>query len=232
MGNDIGYKPSKSNRCRKWTKKDVRKLEKYAPQGISVCARELNRTITSVAAKARRLGIPIKSRDFAPNNLMPWTEKDLRLVELNYSQYGPLVCAERLGRSAKAVMEQASKLGLRAPNTRNKWKPEEDQYVIDNYELAGAVAISTVLDRSVNAIYRRAHSLGLKRYQGRRNHHARWTEQEEATVVGVVNWLAAELGRSPASIVGKARRLVVDKELWPDSHVVPPKGNRKRDLAC
>ncbi len=90
-------------------------------------------------------------------------------------------------------MEQASILGLRAPNTRNKWKPEEEQYVIDNYELAGAVAISNVLDRSVNAIYRKAHSLGLKRYQGRRNHHVGWTKQDEATVVGVVNWLAAEV---------------------------------------
>jgi len=205
LGNDIGYKPPKSNRCRKWTKKDVRKLKKYAPQGLSVCARELNRTIASVWGKARRLGIPIKSCGFAPNNLMPWTEKDLRLVELNYPQYGPLVCAERLGRSAKAVMEQARILGLRAPNTRNKWKPEEEQYVIDNYELAGAVAISDVLDRSVHAIYRKAHSLGLKRYQGRRNHHAGWTTQEEATVVGVVNWLAAELGRSPAGILGNRK---------------------------
>ena len=227
MSSDIGYKPPKSNRCRKWTKKDVRKLKKYAPQGLSVCARELTRTIASVWGKARRLGIPIKSRDFAPNNLMPWTEKDLRLVELNYPQYGPIVCAERLGRSAKAVMEQASILGLRAPNTRNKWKPEEEQYVIDNYELAGAVAISNVLDRSVNAIYRKAHSLGLKRYQGRRNHHVGWTKQDEATVVGVVNWLAAELGRSPASIVGKARRLVADEAQWPGGTVVPPKGNKR-----
>lgn len=232
MGNDIGYKPPKSNRCRKWTKKDVRKLKKYAPQGLSVCARELNRTITSVEGKARRLGIPIKSRDVAPNSLMPWADKDLRLLEVNYPKYGPLICAERLGRSAKAIRGKANELGLRAPNTRTPWKPEEDQYMIDNYELAGAVAISKVLDRSVNAIYRRAHSLGLKRYLGRRNHHVEWTEQEEATVVGVVNWLAAELGRSPASIVGKARRLVADEAQWPGGTVVPLKGNRKCGLAC
>lgn len=39
----------------------------------------------------------------------------------------------------------------------------------------------------------------------------------------VVNLLAVELGRSPAGIVGKARRMATDEAQWPGRNVVPPK---------
>ena len=226
MSSGMGYETPREHRSRRWTDKDVRLLRKYASKGITYCSRELNRSVDSIKGKARALGIPITSRDLAPNAFMPWSDNHLRQLELNYPRYGPRICAERLGRTILSVKYKAAELGLSAPNTRSNWTEEEEQCVWDNYELAGAVVIATMIDRSIDAIYRKAQSFGLKRRLGVRNHHTEWTAEEEELVQRVVNLLAVELGRSPAGIVGKARRLVADKAQWPGGTVVPPKRER------
>ncbi len=123
-------------------------------------ARQLpQRTTTSVAARARKLGLISYARRWS-------TDDDQRLMRLTARGSALEDVAQRLGRIPEAIRRRASRLGVQpptpvpAPRRARRWTREEDELLRLHHALNPGLA--QLLGRSDAAVCRRLCTLGLR----------------------------------------------------------------------
>jgi hypothetical protein len=133
-------------------------------------ARQLpQRTTTSVAARARKLGLISYARRWS-------TDDDHRLMRLT-ARGGTLEdVAQRLGRTPEAIRRRAARLAIEspapapAPRQARRWSREEDGLLRLHHALNPA-RLAELLGRSDVAVCRRLSAIGLRARAQRSPHH-------------------------------------------------------------
>ena len=133
-------------------------------------ARQLpQRTATSVAARARKLGLISYARRWS-------TYDDQRLMRLAARGSTLEDVAQRLGRTPEAIRRRASRLGVEppaaapAPRQARRWTREEDELLRLHYALNPG-RLAELLGRSDGAVCRRLCAIGLRARAQRSPHH-------------------------------------------------------------
>ena len=133
-------------------------------------ARQLpQRTTTSVAARARKLGLISYARRWG-------TDDDQRLMRLTVRGSTLEDVAQHLGRTPEAIRRRASRLGVErpapapAPRQARRWTREEDELLRLHHALNPA-RLAQLLGRSDAAVCRRLCAIGLRARAQRSPHH-------------------------------------------------------------
>ena len=133
-------------------------------------ARQLpQRTTTSVAARARKLGLISYARRWS-------TDDDQRLMRLTARGTTLEEAAQRLGRTPEAIRRRASRLGIEppapapAPRQARRWTREEDELLRLHHALNPG-RLAELLGRSDGAVCRRLCAIGLRARAQRSPHH-------------------------------------------------------------
>jgi hypothetical protein len=133
-------------------------------------ARQLpERTTTSVAARARKLGLISYARRWS-------TGDDQRLMRLTARGTTLEEAAQRLGRTPEAIRRRASRLAIEppapasAPRHARPWTPEEDELLRLHHALNPG-RLAELLGRSDGAVCRRLCAIGLRGRAQRSPHH-------------------------------------------------------------
>jgi hypothetical protein len=133
-------------------------------------ARQLpERTATSVAARARKLGLISYARRWS-------TDDDQRLMRLTARGTALEEVAQRLGRTPEAIRRRASRLALEppapasAPRRARRWTREEDELLRLHHALNPG-RLAELLGRSDGAVCRRLCAIGLRARAQRSPHH-------------------------------------------------------------
>lgn len=133
-------------------------------------ARQLpDRSATSVAARARRLGLITYARRWG-------TRDDERLAALSARGCGLEVVAQELGRTPEAIRRRAARLGIRTPSPApairraRRWTPQEDE-LLSLHKAVNPARLAQLLGRSDAAVCRRLCALGLRVRAQRSPHH-------------------------------------------------------------
>lgn len=96
----------------------------------------------------------------------PWTEAELAYLRANYAEMGYEAIAKVVGRTPRAVLNKAHKLGLCSPP--KTWTPEEDAIIHEVYsqvvEQLFLEELAKRLGRTREAVASRASKLGLGKY--------------------------------------------------------------------
>ncbi len=128
-----------------------------------------HRTMTSVAARARKLGLISYARRWSTGDdqrLMRLTARGTTLEEL----------AQRLGRTPEAIRRRASRLAIEppapapAPRDARRWTREEDELLRLHHALNPG-RLAELLGRSDGAVCRRLCAIGLRAHAHRSPHH-------------------------------------------------------------
>ena len=128
-----------------------------------------HRTMTSVAARARKLGLISYARRRSTGDdqrLMRLTARGTTLEEL----------AQRLGRTPEAIRRRASRLAIEppapapAPRDARRWTREEDELLRLHHALNPG-RLAELLGRSDGAVCRRLCAIGLRAHAQRSPHH-------------------------------------------------------------
>jgi hypothetical protein len=127
------------------------------------------RSATSVAARARNLGLATYARR--------WSRKDdLRLADLTARGATLEDTAQRLGRTPEAIRRRAARLGADPPppapppRGSRRWSDEEEQLLRLHHALNPG-ALAQLLGRTDAAVWRRLCALGLRAGAQRSPHH-------------------------------------------------------------
>jgi hypothetical protein len=127
------------------------------------------RTTTSVAARARKLGLVSYARRWS-------TDDDQRLMRLTARGSTLEDVAHRLGRTPEAIRRRASRLGVQPPaaapaaRQARRWSREEDELLRLHHALNPA-RLAQLLGRSDGAVCRRLGAIGLRARAQRSPHH-------------------------------------------------------------
>lgn len=133
-------------------------------------ARQLpDRSPTSIAARARRLGLITYARRWS-------TRDDERLGALSARGCTLEVVAQELGRTPEAIRRRAARLGIRrpapGPATRRaaRWTAQDDE-LLRLHQAVNPARLAQLLGRSDAAVCRRLCALGLRTSAQRSPHH-------------------------------------------------------------
>ena len=133
-------------------------------------ARQLpQRTTTSVAARARKLGLISYARRWS-------TDDDQRLMRLTARGSTLEDVAQRLGRTPEAIRRRAARLAIEspapalAPQRARRWRREEDELLRLHHALNPA-RLAELLGRSDVAVCGRLCAIGLRARAQRSPHH-------------------------------------------------------------
>jgi hypothetical protein len=119
-------------------------------------ATALGRSRNSIGLRRQRITQVLKAK-----RSQKWTaEQDFLLAEL-YGKVDTLFLAAVLGRSARALHERVSCLGLQV---KNLWSPEEDAILREHFPYSPVAQFANLLPaRGPGSIYDRADTLALSR---------------------------------------------------------------------
>ena len=186
-------------------------------------ARQLpQRTTTSVAARARKLGLISYARRWS-------TDDDQRLMRLTARGSTLEDVAQRLGRTPEAIRRRASRLAIEppapapAPRHARRWTREEDELLRLHHALNPG-RLAELLGRSDGAVCRRLCAIGLRARAQRSPHHPG---------NGPVARAGARRGAKPRrSVIGSPRRFIQVGTSWevaaPDAGAVRIYGSAVR----
>ena len=179
-------------------------------------ARQLpQRTTTSVAARARKLGLISYARRWS-------TCDDQRLMRLTARGTTLEEAAQRLGRTPEAIRRRASRLAIEPPAPASalrharRWTREEDELLRLHHALNPG-RLAELLGRSDGAVCRRLCAIGLRARAQRSPHHPG---------NGPVARAGARRSAKPRpSFIGSPRRFIQAGTSW---EVAPPDGGAVR----
>jgi len=186
-------------------------------------ARQLpQRTTTSVAARARKLGLISYARRWS-------TGDDQRLMRLTARGTTLEEAAQRLGRTPEAIRRRASRLAIEPPAPASalrhaqRWTREEDELLRLHHALNPG-RLAELLGRSAGAVCRRLCAIGLRARAQRSPHHPG---------NGPVARARARRGANPRpSVIGSPRRFIQVGTSWevaaPDAGAVRIYGSAVR----
>jgi transposase-like protein len=133
-------------------------------------ARQLSdRSATSVAARARSLGLITYARRWSARD-------DERLAALSARGRTLEMVAQELGRTPEAIRRHAARLGIRTPapepaiRRARRWTPQEDE-LLRLHQAVNPARLAQLLGRSDAAVCRRLCTLGLRARAQRSPHH-------------------------------------------------------------
>lgn len=106
------------------------------------------------------------------NHRAVWTLADITFVEQHYGQLSAVEIGEKLGRTASAIIRQASLLGV---TERGSWSSAEKDFLKKHYGNLPTKKIASRLGRSVSAVRAAVVKLDLGTWKNRP-----WTEMEQA----------------------------------------------------
>jgi len=186
-------------------------------------ARQLpQRTTTSVAARARKLGLISYARRWS-------TGDDQRLMRLTARGTTLEEAAQRLGRTPEAIRRRASRLAIEPPAPASalrharRWTREEDELLRLHHALNPG-RLAELLGRSDGAVCRRLCAIGVRARAQRSPHHPG---------NGPVARAGARRGAKPRpSVIGSPRRFIQVGTSWevaaPDAGAVRIYGSAVR----
>lgn len=87
-----------------------------------------------------------------------WTDEEILFLKENYTKIGPKYCSENLNRCYKALIQKATRLGLKS---EPKWSDNDILFLKENYINLGAVYCSEKLNKTITSIYFKANKLQL-----------------------------------------------------------------------
>ena len=141
-----------------WSDDEVHFIERYwGDKPRRTIAKELNRSLSSVATQARALGLTKSSP--TPKEWTPQETATLRKLfgqNMNFCDI-----AVTLGRTIEAVNSKVQALDLRQQRM-NRWTPEQIQYLIETYGKKKAYVLANELGHPVSSVHTKAHVLGLR----------------------------------------------------------------------
>lgn len=140
-----------------------------------------------------------------------WTDGEDAYLREHYVARGRVACADALRRSAQAISDRASHLGL----IRNRrWTPAEDARLTMAWGVQPIEAIATSFGRPIGGIYLRAAALDLGRGcpQGHETIHqaAQRCGFDPSTMMGVLRWAHVRVDRAWTRNGANARARVVE----------------------
>ena len=106
----------------KWTEEEINFLkENWNKKTHKQIAKELNRSISSIANKTRQMRLVDKTNK--------WTDEEIEFLKENYFKDVDFL-ANKLNKTCDAVKSKRFKLGL---TSTNKWTKEEEDFLKENY---------------------------------------------------------------------------------------------------
>jgi len=112
----------------KWKEEEINFLiENYNKLGRTECAKQLNRSIDSIATKIRDSKLNLKSKEI-------WSDDDLEWLIINYKKYGVGYCVSGLKADRRRVINKANSLGLKTDiiiKSESKNKPKVNHMLFD-----------------------------------------------------------------------------------------------------
>ncbi len=156
-GQDARPKVRRGPRNRKeWSAAEDRTLRRnYTRQGAPYTAELLGRTITSVQARALRLGI-------AGRGYNAWSEMEIRYLRKNYGRRSAEEIARTLQRTEGSVRGKIHLLGLGSYRPE-AWTKEDEKFLRTHYRDMTNVELGRRLGRTEAAIELKAGRLKLRR---------------------------------------------------------------------
>ena len=163
------HRPQPRRRWAEWDDAVVRDGYTSALPCAEIARQLPKRTTTSVAARARKLGLISYARRWS-------TDDDQRLMRVTARGTTLEEMAQRLGRTPEAIRRRASRLGVEAPapapapRQARRWTREEDELLRLHHALNPA-RLAELLGRSDAAVCRRLCAIGLRARAQRSPHH-------------------------------------------------------------
>lgn len=195
-----------SYRPESWSVAEVTYLRKhYGSATVAQLAAELGRSVDAVELKAGKLGLRRKLVKLSPQQTA-WIVANLG--KISYDNM-----AKRLGVSSTTIMKIAAEHGHRPrPNIR-PWTEQEDTYLRAHYQTKSRREIAEAIGRTIPLVGWRAAKLGLTKDSRNADNVRSWTAEEDAMLrrllseTATYDAIADYLGRTRASVVGRAARL-------------------------
>lgn len=132
-----------------WTEEEINFLkENWSTKTHKEIAKELNRSISSIANKTRKLRLV--------DNSSKWTDEEVEFLKENYFKDVNFL-ADKLNKTCDAVKSKRFKLGLAVSN---KWSKEEEQFLIENWNKDEDFLVKH-LSRNINSIRQKGYRMGL-----------------------------------------------------------------------
>ena len=163
------HRPRPRRRWTAWEDALIRDGYTSALPCAEIAAQLPHRSVASVAARARKLGLSTYARRWSARD-------DWRLAQLTARGDTLEDLAERLGRTPEAIRRRAVRLGARppaaapAPRRARRWTTEEDE-LLRLHRAVNPARLAQLLGRSDAAVCRRLCALGLRAGAQRSPHH-------------------------------------------------------------
>jgi len=140
-----------------------------------------------------------------------WTNEEILFLKENYTKIGLKYCSENLNRSYKALIQKATRLGLKS---EPKWSDNDILFLKENYTNLGAVYCSEKLNKTITSIYFKANKLQLTEKRIMWNDNDILFLKENYLNLGI-NGCAEILCKSISSIQNKLNELsLTNQNIW------------------
>jgi len=140
-----------------WTEKELEVLcRDYPHKGSRALAKSLNRSLSSVKSKAKKLKLLRLGR-------RPSTEQEREIIRLVYPEHGAAETARRLNRSPMDVRKKAQYMGVKYLYDSVDFTKEEVEYIRNFYPSVGPSDIAKTLGRTPESIRAKAQILKVGR---------------------------------------------------------------------
>ena len=216
------HRPQPRRRWAEWDDAVVRDGYTSALPCAEIARRLPQRTTTSVAARARKLGLISYARRWS-------TDDDQRLMRVTARGTTLEEMAQRLGRTPEAIRRRASRLAIEppapasAPRHARRWTREEDELLRLHHALNPG-RLAELLGRSDGAVCRRLCAIGLRAHAQRSPHHPGNGRAARAD--------ARRVAKPRRSVIGSPRRPIQVGTSWevaaPDAGAVRIYGSAVR----
>ncbi len=210
-----------------WTKQELTKLREGLKNGLNyrqVTETLPGRTIYSVKAKAKKLGLATKD--------WTWAKDDIAYLRKNYGKIPTKDIASHLNRSYSAIKAAAIKYKVTSEKTGVTWTEDMVAYLKENYNSKTRVELSQILGVSRTAISCKANALGIQK-----GYQSIFTPEMDEVLKRDYDKkdkyeIAKELNMTPNQIASRASYLGIskrklDKDIWSEDKVFFLKDNYK-----
>lgn len=203
--------PLKGKRFIPWTPEEDEILRRhYSDEGQTVQKRIPNHTAGACIWRARMLGLKsnrkrVKKDSEVEPSSGPWTKEELEILKKYYPVEKSKVAQRLIGRSGRACISKANKMGI-AESHLQFWTKDEEDILRKYYPEEGRTVANRLPNRNANTCVTHARLLGIN---GPDNS---WTEGDDAFLrehylFDGPEFCATELQRTPLAIKNRARIL-------------------------
>ena len=140
-----------------WSENELAILSRdYAAMGPALLATSLNRSLSSVKSKAKKLRL-------LRNNRQRYTAEEMSSIRELYPSQGASPVAAMLGRSLHEVRKKAALMGVRYDAHPADFTDAEKRTITEFYSTRGPIALAKEMSRTPESIRAKAQTMGLKR---------------------------------------------------------------------